>query len=149
MFQHRSLQRIFFESLFHLRIQHSSTIIVATILTYINHWWKCSLQSTRQEARSWTILYRCSCDSVPIGQSMAIKFPSMAPITCGIFHRASNSLLMRFRSSTFERVPLLWTTCGQKYFSFRGAKLWNGLDEKSKLTNNFKLFKSSLKNSRT
>ena len=36
-----------------------------------------------------------------------------------------------------------------KNIFFRGDNLWNGLYEKSKLTDNFKQFKSSIKNSRT
>ena len=52
-------------------------------------------------------------------------------------------------TKTDLRVPLLQTTCGQKCFSFRGAKLWNGLDAKPKLSKNLKQFKSCLENSRT
>ena len=37
----------------------------------------------------------------------------------------------------------------QKCFSFRGVKLWNGLDAKPKLSKNLKQFESCLENSRT
>ena len=46
-------------------------------------------------------------------------------------------------------MMMLQTTCGQKCFSFRGAKLWNGLDAKPKLSKNLKQFKSCLENFRT
>ena len=51
-------------------------------------------------------------------------------------------------TKTDLRVPFL-RTCGQKCFSYRGAKLWNGLDAKPKLSKNFKQLKMCLENSRT
>ena len=67
-----------------------------------------------------------------------------------LFDRLSETSSRELRNTETDlRVPFLRTTCGQKCFSFRGAKLWNGLDAKSKLTKNFKQFKSCLENSRT
>ena len=48
-----------------------------------------------------------------------------------------------------EKVQFLPMTCGQNCFSFSGAKFWNGVETKSKLTKTFKQFKSCLENSRT
>ena len=67
-----------------------------------------------------------------------------------LFDRLSETRTRELRNTETDlRVPFLRTTCGQKCFSFRGAKLWNGLDANSKLTKNFKQFKSCLENSRT
>ena len=46
-------------------------------------------------------------------------------------------------------VPLLKTACGQKCFSYRGAKLWNDLERESEMANTFTQFKSSLKNDKS
>ena len=67
-----------------------------------------------------------------------------------LFRRLSETSIRVLRNTETDlRVPFLRTTCGQKCFSFRGAKLWDGLDAKSKLSKNFKQFKSCLENSRT
>ena len=47
-------------------------------------------------------------------------------------------------TETDPRVSFLRTIFGQKCFSFRGVKLWNGLDAKSKFMKNFKQVKSCL-----
>ena len=66
-----------------------------------------------------------------------------------LFDRLSETSTRELRNTETDlRVPFLQTTYSQKCFSLRGAKLWNGLDAKSKLTKNFKLFKSCLKSSR-
>ncbi len=83
------------------------------------------------------MVYKCRNDEAP------------SYLACLFSRLSETSSQELWNTQTDLRVLLLQTTCGQKCFSFRGAKLWNGLDEKSKLTNNFKLFKSGLKNPRT
>ena len=66
-----------------------------------------------------------------------------------LFGRLSETSTRELRNTKIDlRVPFLRTTCGQKCFSFRGAKLLNGLDAKPKLSKNFKKFKTCLENSR-
>ena len=82
------------------------------------------------------MVYKCSNDEAP------------SYFAC-LFDRLSKTSPRELRNAETDlRVPFLRTTCGQKCFSFRGAKLWNGLDAKSKLTKKFKRFKSCLKSSR-
>ena len=68
---------------------------------------------------------------------------------CPVWGVSETSTRELRNTETDLRVPFLRTACGQKCFSFRGAKLWNGLDAKSKLTKNFKQVKCYLGNSRT
>ena len=83
------------------------------------------------------MVYKCTNDEAP------------SYLAC-LLDRLSETSTRELRNTETDlRVPFLRTTCGQKCFSIRGAKLWNGLDVKSKLTNNFKQFKSCLANSRT
>ena len=83
------------------------------------------------------MVYKCTNDEAP------------SYLTC-LFGRLSETRTRKLRNTKTDlRVPLLQTTCGQKCFSFRGAKLWNGLDAKPKLSKNLKQFKSCLENSRT
>ena len=44
---------------------------------------------------------------------------------------------------------VLKIACGQKCFSYRGAKLWNDLNREHKMANTFTRFKSSLKNDKS
>ena len=82
------------------------------------------------------MVYKCTNDEAP------------SYLAC-LFDRLSETSTREFRNTETDlRVPFLRTTCGQKCFSLRGAKLWNGLDAKSKLTKDFKQFKSCLKSSR-
>ena len=82
------------------------------------------------------MVYKCTNDEAP------------SYLAC-LFDRLSETSTRELRNTETDlRVLFLRTTCGQKCFSFRGAKLWNGLDAKSKLTKNFKQFKSCLENSR-
>ena len=81
--------------------------------------------------------YKCTNDEAP------------SYLAC-LFDRLSETSTRELRNTETDlRVPFLRTTCGQNCFSLRGTKLWNGLDAKSKLTKNFKRFKSFLENSRT
>ena len=83
------------------------------------------------------LVYKCTNDKAP------------SYLAC-MFDRLSKTSTREVRNTKTDiRVPFLQTTCGQKCFSFREAKLWNGLDAKSKLTKNFKQFKFFLENSRT
>ena len=83
------------------------------------------------------MVYKCTNDEAP------------SYLAC-LFNRLSETSTRELRNTETDlRVPFLRTTCDQKCFCFRGAKLWNGLDAKSKLTKNFKRFKSFLENSRT
>ena len=67
-----------------------------------------------------------------------------------LFDKLSETSTRELRNTeTGPRISFLRTTCDQKYFSFLGAKLWNGLDAKVKSTKKFKQFKSFLENSRT
>ena len=82
---------------------------------------------------SLKMVYKCTNDAAP------------SYLAC-LFDRLSETSTRELRKTETDlRVPFLRTTCGQKCFSFRGARLWNGLDAKSKLTKNFKQFKSCLK----
>ena len=64
----------------------------------------------------------------------------------GLFHRLSETCARQLRNtSTDLYVPLFKTACGQKCFSYGGAKLWNDLKRESKMANTFTQFKSSLK----
>ena len=61
----------------------------------------------------------------------------------GLFQRLSETCARQLRNtSTDLYVPLLKTACGQKCFSYRGAKLWNDLERESKMANTFTQFKS-------
>ena len=72
------------------------------------------------------MVYKCSNDEAP------------SYLAC-LFGRLSEASTQELRNTeTDPRVPFLRTTCGQKCFCFREAKLFNGLDAKSKLTTNFK-----------
>ena len=83
------------------------------------------------------MVYKCTNDEAP------------SYLAC-LFDRLSESCTRELRNTETDLcVPFLRTTCGQKCFSFRGAKLWNGLDAKSKLSKTFKQFKSCLEDSRT
>ena len=56
----------------------------------------------------------------------------------GLFQRLSETCARQLcNTSTDLYVPLLKTTCGQKCFSYRGAKLWNDLRRESKMANTF------------
>ena len=82
------------------------------------------------------MVYKCTNDEAP------------SYLAC-LFDRLSETSTRELRNTETDLlVPFLRTTCGQKCFSSRGAKLWNSLDAKSKLTKNFKQFKSCLKSSR-
>ena len=74
------------------------------------------------------MVYKCTNDEPP------------SYLAC-LLGRLSETITRELRNTESDlRVPFLRTTCGQKCFSFRGAKLWNGLDTKSKLvkiSNNF------------
>ena len=52
----------------------------------------------------------------------------------------------RFLRSTETdlKIPLLKTINGQKAFSYRGPKLWNGLQRATKLAPSLKTFKEQL-----
>ena len=64
----------------------------------------------------------------------------------GLFHRWSETSTRQLRyTNTNLHVPFLKTACGQKYLSYRGAKLWNNLNRESKMAKAFTNFKSSLK----
>ena len=65
----------------------------------------------------------------------------------GMFQRLSETCARQLRNtSTGLYVPFLKTACGQKCFSYRGAKLWNDLEREGMMANTFAQFKSSLKN---
>ena len=51
-------------------------------------------------------------------------------------------------SDTDLYVPLLKTACGQKIFSYGGAKLWNSQQTEVKKAKSFTQFVKSLKNHR-
>ena len=51
-------------------------------------------------------------------------------------------------SDTDLYVPLLKTACGQKRFSYRGAKLWNSQQTEVKKAKSFTQFVKALKNHR-
>ena len=68
----------------------------------------------------------------------------------GLFQRLSETSARQLRNtSTDLDVPFLRTACGQKGFSYRGAKLWNDLTRERKMANTFTQFKSSLKNDKS
>ena len=68
----------------------------------------------------------------------------------GLFQRLSETSARQLRNtSTDLYVPFLRTACGQKCFSYRGAKFWNDLNRKHKIANTFTQFKTSLKNVKT
>ena len=68
----------------------------------------------------------------------------------GLFQRLSETSARQLRNtSTDLNVPFLRTACGQKCFSYRGAKLWNDLTRERKMANTFTQFKSSLKNDKS
>ena len=68
----------------------------------------------------------------------------------GLFQRLSETSARQLRNtSTDLDVPFLRTACGQKCFSYRGAKLWNDLTRERKMANTFTQFKSSLKNDKS
>ena len=65
----------------------------------------------------------------------------------GLFQRLTETSARKLHNtSTDLYVPFLKTACGQKCFSYRGAKLWNDLNREHKMANTFTQFKSSLKN---
>ena len=67
------------------------------------------------------MIYGCTIDEAP------------SYLEC-LFDRLSETSTRELRNTeTNLRVPFLRTTCDKNCFSFRGAKLWNGLDAKSKL----------------
>ena len=62
------------------------------------------------------MVYKCKNDEAP------------SYLAC-LLDRLSETSTPEFRNAETDlRVPFLRTTCGQKRFSFREAKLWNGLD---------------------
>lgn len=68
----------------------------------------------------------------------------------GLFQRLSETSTRQLRNTCTDLyVPLLKTACGQKCFSYRGAKLWNKLKRENKMASTFSQFKSSLKNARS
>ena len=68
----------------------------------------------------------------------------------GLLQRLCKTCARQLRNtSTDLYVPLLKTACGQKCFSYRGAKLWNDLKRESKMANTFNQFKSSLRNDKS
>ena len=68
----------------------------------------------------------------------------------GLFHRLSETCARQLRNtSTDLYVPFLKTACGQKCFSYRGAKLWNDLKRERKMAYTFTQFKLSLKNDKS
>ena len=72
------------------------------------------------------IMYKCKNDEAP------------SHLAC-LFSRLSETSTRELRNTKTDlRGPFLRTTFGQKCFSFKGAKLWNGLDTKPKLSKNFK-----------
>ena len=46
---------------------------------------------------------------------------------------------------TADGLPFLRTITGQRCFSYQGAKLWNGLSQKTKNTSNLKDFMKAIK----
>ena len=67
-----------------------------------------------------------------------------------LFQRLSETNDRQLRNTCTDLyVPFLKTACGQKCFSYKGAKLWNDLNKESKMDNTFTKFKSSLKNARS
>ena len=58
-----------------------------------------------------------------------------------MFTKVNVSTTRSLRNSDYDlRVPFLKTTTGQRCFSYRGAKLWNGLSKKTKNTPTLKNF---------
>ena len=61
-----------------------------------------------------------------------------------MFTKVNVSTTRSLRNSDYDlRVPFLKTTTGQRCFSYRGAKLWNGLSKKTKNTPTLKKFYES------
>ena len=61
----------------------------------------------------------------------------------GCFSELSDSLR---NSGTDVHTPRMRTSNGQKFFAYRGAKVWNDLDSETKLASSIQGFKSKLKN---
>ena len=58
-----------------------------------------------------------------------------------IFTKVNVSTTRSLRNSDYDlRVPFLGTTTGQRYFSYQGAKLWNGFSKATKNTSTLKTF---------
>ena len=70
----------------------------------------------------------------------------MAPqYLCDLFIRNSTCSVKSLRNTgTDLRLPLKKSTIGQWCFSFRGAKLWNGLSAGSKQATSLYTFKTSI-----
>ena len=65
----------------------------------------------------------------------------------GCFSKFSDFHIRFLRSSgTDVLIPRMRTSNGQKYFAYRGTKVWNDLDSETKLASNIQSFKSKLKN---
>ena len=62
-----------------------------------------------------------------------------------LFEKCSDDRERFLRSSETDlKIPLLKTINGQKAFSYRGPKLWNGLQRATKLAPSLKTFKEQL-----
>ena len=61
---------------------------------------------------------------------------------CNLFTKNSECSSRSLRNTETDlRLPMKKTANGQKCFSFRGAKLWNGLSAESKQASSLSLFK--------
>ena len=88
-------------------------------------------------------------DELVSSESKIMVFKSlneMAPqYLCDLFIRNSTCSVKSLRSTgTDMRLPLRKSTIGQRCFSFRGAKLWNGLSAGSKQATSLYTFKTSI-----
>ena len=67
------------------------------------------------------------------------------PYLCNKFRKRSNLHECYTRNRELLQIPMYNTTTGLRTFNYRGAKLWNELDNNTKLMPSLKSFKNKLK----
>ena len=82
--------------------------------------------------RNTVMMYKCVHDLAP-------------PYLCNKFSKRSDLHERHTRNRELFQIPIYNTTIGQRTFNYRGAKIWNSLDNDIKLVPPLKSFKNKLK----
>ena len=82
--------------------------------------------------RDTVMMYKCVHDLAPL-------------YLCNKFSKRSDLHERYTRNRELFQIPMYNTTIGQRTFNYRGAKIWNSLDNDLKLMPSFKSFKKKLK----
>ena len=82
--------------------------------------------------RDTVLMYKCINNLAP-------------PYLCNKFSKRSNVHECNTHNQELLQIPIYNTTTGQRTFHYRGAKLWNDLDNNTKQMPSLRRFKNKLK----